>query len=172
MLDITEPSTSPWSSPVVPVRKKDGTMRLCVNYLQLNAVTKANKFPLPNLSDAVFGVHGVKYFTSLDLVRGYYQLPQEDESREFTAFSTPRNHWQFNRLSFWLKNDPSAFQREMQHVLLFFPWRKGIVFIDDVLILGNTFVEHLQLVEKVLRTLAVHGVKIKPSKCNWFAKEV
>jgi hypothetical protein len=92
LLDVIEPSSSPWSSPVVPIRKKDGSIRLCIDYRKLNAATKPDKFPLPNLNDAVFGLHGMKYFTSLDLVRGYYQLPLHESSREYTAFSTPRAH--------------------------------------------------------------------------------
>lgn len=172
LLDIIEPSTSPYSSPVVPIRKKDGTIRLCIDYRKLNTVTKPDKFPLPNLNDAIFGLSGVQYFTSMDLVRGYYQLPLEESSREYTAFSTPRAHWQFKRLSFGLKNAPSAFQREMQHILSPFPWRRVIVYIDDVLIMSDTFEEHLVLVERVLKVLTEYGVKIKRSKCHWFQKQV
>jgi hypothetical protein len=120
-LDIIEPSSSPWSSPVVPVRKKDGSIRMCIDYRQLNKVTVPDKFPVPNLSDSVFGLHGTKFFTCLDLVRGYYQVPVEDSSRPYTAFSTPRNHWQFKWLSFGLRNAPAAFQREIQAVLSTFP---------------------------------------------------
>ena len=130
LLDIIEPSRSAWSSPVVPIKKKDGTVRLCVDYRRLNAVTKADKFPLPNLNDAVFGLGKVKFFTALDLVKGYYQFPLAEESRKFTAFSTPRQHWQFKTLSFGLKNAPSTFQRGMQQILSGFPWRKVIVYID------------------------------------------
>ena len=122
LLDIIEPSMSPWSSPVVPVRKKDGKIRLCIDYRRLNAVMKADRFSLPNLTDAVFSLYGVTYFTSLDLVRGYYQFSLAEESRELTAFSTTHSHWQFKRLSFGLKNAPAAFQREMQQVLSGFPW--------------------------------------------------
>lgn len=172
LLDIIEPSSSPWSSPVVPVRKKDGSIRMCIDYRKLNAVTKPDRFPLPNLNDAVFGLHGVRYFTSMDLVRGYYQLPLEEGSREYTDFSTPRAHWQFKRLSFGLKNAPSGFQREMQSLFSGFPWRKVIVYIDDILIMGDTFREHLELVGKVMETLAAHGCKIKLKKCQWFAEEV
>ena len=121
-LGIIEPSASPYSSPVVPVRKKDGSIRLCVDYRALNKVTKPDKFPIPNLTDSIYGLKGVKYFTKLDLVWGYYQVPLDEASREFTAFSTPHGHWQFNRLSFGLKNAPSAFQREMQAVLCNFRW--------------------------------------------------
>lgn len=171
-LDIIEPSISPWSSPVVPVRKKDGSIRLCIDYRQLNKVTIPDKFPVPNLSDSLFGLHGTKFFTRLDLVRGYYQIPIDEQSRELTAFSTPRNHWQFKRLSFGLKNAPSAFQREIQAVLSSFPSNKVIAYIDDILIMSSTFQEHLLLVGKVLITLQNFNIKIKPSKCEWFKSQV
>jgi hypothetical protein len=76
-LDIIEPTKSPWSSPVVPVRKKDGTIRLCVDYRKLNAVTIPDRFPMPNLNDLVFSLHGMQFFTTLDLVRGYYKFRRE-----------------------------------------------------------------------------------------------
>ena len=170
--DVIEPSNSPWSSPVVPVRKKDGSLRLCIDYRRLNAVTVPDKFPLPNLSDAVFGLHGMRYFTSLDLVRGYYQFSLDEASREFTAFSTHRAHWQFKCLTFGLKNAPSVFQREMQNILKDFKWRSVIVYIDDVLILSETFAEHVDLVRRVLGKLVEHGAKIKGPKCKWFCKQV
>jgi len=172
LMDIIEPSSSPWSSPVVPIRKKDNTLRLCIDYRRLNAVTKADKWPLPNLNDAVFGLHGMNYFTSLDLTKSYYQLPLEKNSREMTAFSTAHGHWQFKRLSFGLKNAPAAFQREMQKVLSQFPWRRVIVYIDDILILSETFEGHLELVSKVMQTLAAHGCRVNLQKCQFFCTEV
>ena len=171
-LDIIEPSISPWSSPVVPVRKKDGTIRLCIDYRKLNVVTVPDKFPIPNLSDSLFGLYGTKFFTRLDLVRGYYQLPIDKASRSYTAFSTPRNHWQFKRLSFGLRNAPSAFQREIQAVLSSLPSNKVIAYIDDILVMGNSYDEHLNLVSKVLQTLEIYGIKIKPAKCEFFKSEV
>lgn len=108
-LDIIEPSMSPWSSPIVPVRKKDGSVRMCIDYRKLNKVTIADKFPVPNLSDSLFGLRGTHFFSRLDLIRGYYQLPIDDDSKQYTAFSTHKNHWQFKRLSFGLRNAPSAF---------------------------------------------------------------
>jgi hypothetical protein len=171
-LDIIEPSVSPWSAPVVPVRKKDGSIRMCIDYRQLNKVTVSDKFPVPNLSDSLFGLHGTQYFTRLDLVRGYYQIPIDEQSRELTAFSTPRNHWQFKRLSFGLKNAPAAFQREIQAVLSSFPSNRVVAYIDDILIMSNSFQEHLTLVSKVLQTLITYNIKIKPSKCEWFQSHV
>ena len=171
-LDIIEPSISPWSSPVVPVIKPDKSLRLCVDYRKLNKVTVPDRFPMPNLTDSVFSLRSIKYFTSLDLVRGYYQLPLAEESKEYTAFSTAQGHWQFKRLSFGLKNAPAVFQREMQRVLREFPKSLVIIYIDDILILGRTFEEHLKLVARVLAVLKNHGLKIKLSKCSWFQTEV
>ena len=121
----------------------DSTIRMCTDYRQLNRVTIPDKFPIPNLADSIFGLHGTKIFTRLNLVRGYYQLPVDTNSCQYTAFSTPRNHWQFKCLSFGLLNAPSAFQREIQAVLSTFPSNKVIMYIDDILIMGSTFNEHL-----------------------------
>ena len=170
--DIIEPSASSWGSPIVPVRKKDGTTRMCIDYRKLNKVTIPDKFPIPNLLDSIYGLKGMKYFTKLDLVRGYYQLPVDEESRHYTAFSTPRNHWQFKRLSFGLRNAPSAFQREIQAVLRSFPSNRVIAYLDDILIMGKTFSEHVDLLGKVLETLSTYGIKIKGSKCEWVKSEV
>lgn len=171
-LDIIEPSFSPWSAPIVPIRKKDGTLRLCVDYRRLNQVTKPDRFPLPNLQDLVFGVHGMRYFTTLDLVRGYYQVPLDEESRELTAFSTPKGHYQFKRLTFGLRNAPAAFQRDLQEVLRALPVNNIFIYLDDVLICSHTFVEHLDLVYRVLKTFSSYGIKVKPAKCSWFQEEV
>ena len=171
-LDIITPSKSAWSSPVVPIRKKDGTMRLCIDYRKVNAVTKPDRFPMPNMTDLVFSLHGMQYFTSLDLVRGYYQIPLAEQSQEITAFSTTRSHYQFKRLSFGLKNAPAAFQREMQEILRGYLGRQVVVYIDDILIMSRTFDEHLELVGAVLGTLCEYGIKVKVEKCQWFRNSV
>ena len=171
-LAIIEPSVSPWNSPIVPILKKGGGLRMCLDYRRLNQVTVPDRHPVPNLADSIFGLHGTQYFTRLDLVKSYYQIPIDESSRECTAFSTPRNHWQFKRLSFGLRNAPSAFQREIQAVLSGFPSNKVIAYIDDILIMGSSFSEHLDLVHKVLQTLQNYKLKIKPSKCVFFKAEV
>ena len=170
-MDIIEPSTSAFASPVVPVRKSDGTIRLCVDYRKLNQVTKPDRSPIPNLTDSVYGLHGNRFFTSLDLVKGFYHIPIDDDSREYTAFVTSRSHWQFKRLSFGLRNAPVTFQREIQAILEEFPWKKVIVYIDDILIMEESFEAHLLLVQKVQATLERY-VKIKPDKCQWFSHSV
>ena len=116
-LNVLDYSKSPFSAPIVPIRKKNGQIRLCIDYRELNKVTKPDRFPIPNMSDLVYGLNGMRYFSTLDLTKGYYQVPLDSESAEYTAFSTSRNHYQFKRLSFGLKNAPGAFQREMQAVL-------------------------------------------------------
>ena len=171
-LNIIDYSRYPWSSPVVPVKKKDGTLRLCVDYRQLNKVTKADRFPIPNMSDLVFNLGGRQWFSTLDLVKGYYQVPLDPASAEYTAFSTARNHYQFNRLSFGLKNAPGAFQREMQMVLRDFNTKEVVIYIDDILVMSDTFERHLDLFGKILATLENYHIKIKAEKCCWFRHEV
>ena len=123
---------------------------MCIDYCQLNRVTIPDKFTVPNLADSIFDLHGTNFFTRLDLVRGYYQLPFDANSHQYIAFSTPHNHWQFKRLSFGLQNAPSAFQREIQAVLSTFPANKVFAYIDHNLTMGSTFNEHLNLVSKVI----------------------
>ena len=107
--DIIEYSNSRWSSPCVPVRKPDGSLRLCIDYRKLNAETKTEKFPMPNLNSCIYKADRMRIFTKLDLVRGYYQVKLDEDSKKFTAFSRPTNHYQFKRLSFGLKNSGIAF---------------------------------------------------------------
>ena len=113
-MDIIEKSESPWSAPVVPLRKGDGSLRMCIDYRRLNSQTKPDRSPIPCVSDSVYGISRRKFFTSLDMSKGYYQIPLSAESRECTAFSTAYSHYQFKRLSFGLRNAPAAFQIEVQ----------------------------------------------------------
>lgn len=171
-LDILDFTESSYSAPVMPIRKKDGSIRLCIDYRALNKVTKADRFPLPNMSDLVFGMHGMSWFTTLDLVKGYHQIPLHKDSMQYTAFSTSRNHYHYKRLPFGLKNAPSAFQREMMAILQSFNNKQVAVYLDDIIIMSRNFEEHLDLVSKVMKVLSEHGVKINAKKCQWFRREV
>ena len=171
-MNVIKYSKSPWSAPIVPVRKPDGSIRMCIDYRQLNKVTKTDRFPIPNISDLVFGLHGMQYFSSLDLMKGYYQVKLHPDSTECTAFSTAQNHYEFLRLPFGLKNAPGAFQREMQVVLKSFDRNQVMVYIDDILIMAPTFEEHLVLVDRVLQTLVEHDIKVNAKKCSFFQSEV
>ena len=170
--NIIAHSSSPWSSPIVPIKKKDGSIRMCIDYRKLNAVTKPDRFPLPNLTESVFSLYGNKFFSSLDLRRAYYQIEIDEDSKEYTAFSTPNNHYEFNRLSFGLRNAPSCFQREIQKVISGFPSGKVTAYIDDILVVGETFEEHLELVNRLLTTLTKYGLKVNPAKYCWFKDKV
>ena len=145
---------------------------MCVDYRKVNKVTETQNFPMPNLTDSVYSAHNVQFFTKLDLIKGYYQVPIDEESRQYTAFSTPQHQYQFKRLSFGLKNSGIQFQKHMQEILSDFNNKQVIVYIDDILILSQSFQEHLQLVEKVLTSLMLNGIKIKVAKCEFFKEQV
>lgn len=170
--DIIEYSNSRWSSPVVPVRKHDQTLRLCIDYRKLNLVTKTEHHPMPNLTQCLYKAHNTNFFTKLDLIKGYYQIELDEESKQCTSFSTTQNQYQFKRLPFGLKNAGIAFQKYMQQILSSVSSNKVIIYIDDILILSSTFGEHLDLVQKVLRTLAKYNIKVKISKCQFFKENV
>ena len=127
MLDIIEKSNSRFSSPIVPVRRGDGELRMCIDYRRVNSVTKPEKFPMPNLLDTIYSAHDINYFTKLDLIKAYHQIPIDEDSREYTAFSTTHNQYQFKRLSFGLRNSGIQFQKNMQEILAEFGLNKVIV---------------------------------------------
>ena len=170
--NIIERCYSPWSSPVVPIRKADGSLRLCVDYRKVNSVTKSEKFPMPRLTDSIYAASNINYFSKMDLTKGYYQIPIHENSREITSFSTLHNQYQFKRLSFGLKNSGIQFQRTLQEVLSKFSSKNVIIYIDDILIITETFEQHLELLEKVMTTLAQNGIKLKVTKSEFLKEKV
>ncbi|GFU60005.1 hypothetical protein TNCV_3237871 [Trichonephila clavipes] len=122
MLDegIVQPSESPWSSPVVLVRKKDGSWRFCVDYRKLNSVTKKDVYPLPRIDDTLDCLKGAKFFSSMDLRSGYWQIEIDEADRERTAFITPEGLYEFKVMPFGLCNAPATFERMMDNLLRHF----------------------------------------------------
>ena len=173
---VIQPSTSPWASPVVLVRKKDGTHRFCVDYRELNSVTKQDTFPLPRVDDLLDQLGETCYFSSLDLASGYWQIKVHPQSQAKTAFVTHRGLHEFRVMPFGLTNAPAVFQRLMQQVLMGLNPNKGpdfvSVYIDDILVFSRTLEEHLQHLKKVLSSLAEVGLKLKPAKCQFIRQEV
>ena len=119
MLDqgVVRHSNSPWSSPIVMVQKKDGTWRFCVDYRKVNSMTQRDAYPLPRIDETLDSLVGAKYFTTLDLASGYWQVEVEEDDKKKTAFSTPHGHYEFNVMPFGLTNAPGTFQRLMECIL-------------------------------------------------------
>ena len=140
---LIEPSNSPWSSPVVLVKKKDGTLRFCVDYRRLNEVTRKDSYPLPRVDDALEAMAGMKFFSTLSLKSGYWQVKLDETTKEKTAFSTGNGLWQFKVMAFGLCNAPATFERLMEQVLAGLPWSVAMVYIDDILVSGCTIDDHL-----------------------------
>ena len=169
---IIQPSTSPWASPIVLVRKKDGTLRFCVDYRKLNALTRKDAYPLPRIDDALDTLARSKWFTTLDLISGYWQVEMSDDDREKTAFCTPDGLFEFNVMPFRLCNAPATFQRLMDAVLAGLQWSSCLVYLDDVIIPGKDFEDHLQNIRVVLERLRQAGLKLHPTKCHFGKKQV
>ena len=170
--DVIRPSASPWASPVVLVPKKDGKLRFCVDYRRLNAATRKDVYPLPRIDDILDTLGRVKYFTSLDLASGYWQVGLEEESRQKSAFTTHCGLYEFTRMPFGLCNTPATFQRLMQRVLAGLEWDSCFVYIDDVLVVASTFEEHLERLREVFERLRHASLRLKPKKCLLLRDEV
>ena len=132
---IVRPSSSPWASPVVMVKKKDGTLRFCVDFRKLNDVTIKDTHPLPRIDDTLEALKGAKYCSTLDLKSGYWQVPIKEEHRSKTAFRTSSGQlYKFNRLPFGLCNAPATFSRLMDNVLSGLSWKVCLYYLDDIIV--------------------------------------
>ena len=160
------PSSSPWASPVVLVPKKDGSLRFCVDYRRLNSITVKDVYPLPRVDDILDALGGVKYFSSLDLASGYWQIALSPDASLKSAFTTHCGLFEFLRMPFGLCNAPATFQCVMQRVLAGLEGHGYFVYLDDVLVASETFADHLNHLREVFSRLKDAGLRLKPQKCK------
>ncbi|KAE8990705.1 hypothetical protein PR001_g21420 [Phytophthora rubi] len=162
---VIEEGNEAWGFPVVLVKKKDGTVRFCIDYRLLNAITKRDVYPLPRIDDTLDHLHGASRFTSLDLHAGCWQVPVAEKDRDKTGFVTRRGLFRFVRMPFGLANAPGTFQRMMDAVLRGLTWQSCLVYLDDVIIFSKGDVaQHVVHLAAVLERLAKAGLSLKASK--------
>ena len=166
------PSVSPWGVPVLFVKKKDGTLRMCINYRQINKVIVKNKYPLPRVEDLFDQLKGAGVFSKIDLQSGYYQLRVKEVDVPKTAFRTRYGHYEFLVMPFGLTNAPAAFMDLMNRVFRPYVDQFVVVFIDDILVYSKDAQEHEQHLRIVLETLREKKLYVKLSKCDFWLKEV
>jgi len=150
---FVRPSVSPWGAPVLLVRKKDNSMRLCINYRQLNKVTIKNRYPLPRIDDLMDQLVGAHVFSKIDLRSGYHQIKVKDEDMQKTAFRTRYGHYEYTVMPFGVTNAPGVFMEYMNRIFHTYLDRFVVVFIDDILIYSKTEEEHAEHLRIVLQVL-------------------
>ncbi|KAL3693385.1 hypothetical protein R1sor_007036 [Riccia sorocarpa] len=167
-----QPSVSPYGAPVLFVNKKDGSMRMCIDYRALNQQTVKNKYPLPRMDDLFDQLRGAKYFTKLDLRSGYNQIRIADEDVPKTTFRTRYGHFEYLVMPFGLTNAPATFMGLMNDIFRPYLDQSVIVFLDDILVYSRTLAEHQRHLRQVLQILRDNHLYAKLSKCEFGKTEV
>jgi hypothetical protein len=170
--NVIRPSKSPWGSPVVLVTKPDGSIRFCVDYRKLNAITKKDIYPLPRIDTTLDRLSGMLFYSTIDLASGYWQIEIAEEDKEKTAFISPAGLYEFNVMPFGLTNAPRTFQRMMDEVVGELDSNIGKDYLDDVITGSKSFMEHLKDLKRLFDQLRKYGLSIKLSKCKFFKKEL
>ncbi|XP_068987594.1 uncharacterized protein [Bombus flavifrons] len=169
---IIRPSSSPFASPMILVKKKDGSDRLCVDFRALNKNTVADRYPLPLIADQIARLQKARYFISLDMASGFHQIPIHPNSTEYTAFVTPDGQYEYLTMPFGLKNAPSVFQRAILNALGDLAYSYVVVYLDDVLIIADSIDQALERLNTVLDTLVKEGFSFNFSKCSFLTTSV
>ena len=170
--NLVEPSTSPYGAPVLLVKKPDGSWRFCVDYRALNNITVKNGHALPRIDDLLDKIQGAQYFSSMDLLQGFYQLPLVDSDKPKTAFKTSFGHYQFRVVSMGLSNSPSVFQRVMNQIFSKYLNKSVLIYLDDILIFSKTPEDHLDKLRYVFETCRANSLSLKTNKCHFFLQEL
>lgn len=162
---VIQESVSPYSSPIVVVKKKSGEIRLCIDYRKLNQRTIKDAYALPKLEDTFMALTGSKWFSVLDLKSGFYQIEVEEKDKPKTVFVCPLGFYEFNRMPQGVTNAPSTFQRVMEKCMADINLREVLVFIDDIIVFSQSLEEHEERLLRVLNRLKEYGLKLAPEKC-------
>ena len=165
------PSSSPWASPMVTVKKPDGSARLCVDFRKINGLTRQTPFYMPRVEEVIEGVGQAGFISKLDLSKGYYQVQLDKESIQKTAFTSHRGVYEFTRMPFGVKNAPAYFQ-ELVNKVLAEQRQWATAYMDDVVVYSKTWEDHLNHIESVLKALQKAGLMANPAKCKWGGKAI
>lgn len=169
---VIRESHSPWAAPIVLVKKRDGTLRFCVDYRRLNLVTHKDAYPLPRIEESLASLKKSTVFSTLDLAHGYWQVGVHPADKEKTAFVTPMGLFEFNRMPMGLCNAPGTFQRLVESCLGDQNFEILLLYLDDIIVFSPDFDAHLAHLDFVLSRLHDYGLKVKPSKCFLFKDKV
>lgn len=169
---LLQPSKSPWASPLLLIKKKDGGHRVVMDYRRLNSITKKDSYPLPRIDDSLRLLGGSQFFSAMDLASGYWQINLSKEDREKCALISSEGLFEPTRMPQGLCNAPATFQRAMDNLLGDLKMTCVLVYLDDITVFSRTFEEHLQHLRTVFQRIRDAGLKLKPSKCAFFKNEM
>ena len=165
------PSSSPWASPMVTVRKADGWARLCVDFRRINSLTRQQPFFMPRVEEVIEGIGRARFISKLDLSKGFYQVELTEEAKQKKAFTCHRGAFHFTRMPFGVKNAPACFQALMQRVLANVT-EFATPYMDDVVIFSATWDDHVRHIESVLQSIGKAGLTVNRNKCCWGGRGV
>ena len=175
MLDagVIRPSNSPWCNAVVLVRKKDGSLRFCIDFRKLNSLTVKDSHPLPRICETLESLAGAAHYSTFDMNSGFWQVPMSPESKQYTTFTLgSMGLYECESMPFGLCNAPPTFQRLMQNCLGELNLTYCLIYLDDIIVFSHTEEEHLERMRVIFDRLREHGLKLKPSKCDVFKTEI